>query len=164
MEDRRRLLKANVPAARFFRVELLRATSSWPMEYVKALGADSVLAADSAWQVGFAPPSRRELVEHLRVDGFSYGTLVRAGLVNWSDAGEAIDQHQDRLMLMARDHRLSPVGFIGVGRDGQARSVSPVSGFDGQSGGHGAWGDSWGRGRGGGGHWRRTRCHRVVAS
>ncbi|MFI6833857.1 hypothetical protein ACIBG5_42560 [Kribbella sp. NPDC050241] len=49
-------------------------------------------------------------------------------------------------MLVARDHRLSPVGFIGVGRDGQARSVSPVSGFDGQSRGHGAWGDSWAAG------------------
>ncbi|MEV0804560.1 hypothetical protein AB0I34_43185 [Kribbella sp. NPDC050281] len=127
MEDRRRLLEANVAAARFFRSELLRATSSWPVEYLKALGSESVLEGDSAWQVGYAPRDRRGLVEHLRVEGFGYGTLVRAGLVAWSDAGEAIDQHQDRLMLMARDHRLSPVGFIGIGRDGQARSVSPVT-------------------------------------
>ncbi|TCC52121.1 hypothetical protein E0H73_39990 [Kribbella pittospori] len=127
LEERRRLLEANVAAARVFRQELLRATSSWPVEYLKSSGAEEVLSAGSAWNIGYAPSARRGLVDHLLVEGFAYGTLVKAGLVTWSDEGQAIDRHQNQLMLLARDHRLSPVGFIGIGRDLQARSISPVT-------------------------------------
>ncbi|MER7243100.1 hypothetical protein [Kribbella sp. NPDC000426] len=39
----------------------------------------------------------------------------------------AIDRHRDKLMLVTRDRRLSPVGLVGIGPDGEARSVSPVT-------------------------------------
>ncbi|MEV0283486.1 hypothetical protein AB0H36_05130 [Kribbella sp. NPDC050820] len=127
LEERRRLLEANAAAARFYRRELLRATSSWPVEYLKSWGVEEVAATDSVWKVGYAPDTWTSLVDHLRGEGFGFGTLVRAGLVRWTDDGEAVDQHRDRLMLVARDGRLLPVGFVGIGPDGQARSVSPVT-------------------------------------
>ena len=55
MEERRRLLEANAAAAQFFRRELLRATDGWPLEYLKAHGAESVLSTESPWKVGYAP-------------------------------------------------------------------------------------------------------------
>jgi hypothetical protein len=124
MEERRRLLEANVAAARFFRRELLRATSSWAVDYLKSQGVDGVLSTESMWKVGYAPTGFSRLTDHLREQGFGYGTLVRAGLVEWTASGDAVDRHQDQLMLVARDQRLSPVGFVGIGPDGAARSVT----------------------------------------
>jgi DNA primase len=127
IDERRRLLAANAAAAQYFRWELLRATGGWPLEYLKAHGAESVLAVDSPWKVGYAPRTWSNLVDHLHGQGFGYGTLARAGLLAWNDHGDAIDRHRDKLMLVARDRRLSAVGFVGIGPDGHARSVSPVS-------------------------------------
>jgi len=52
LEERRRLLEANVAATRFFRRELLRATNSWPVQYLESSGAKAVLSESSAWKVG----------------------------------------------------------------------------------------------------------------
>lgn len=127
MDERRRLLEANAAAAQYFRRELLRATDGWPLEYLKAHGAESVLLPGSPWKVGYAPRTWSSLVDHLREQGFAYGTLAKAGLMAWSEHGEAVDLHRDKLMLVARDRRLSAVGFVGIGPDGDARSASPVT-------------------------------------
>ncbi|WUS90386.1 hypothetical protein OHA18_41545 [Kribbella sp. NBC_00709] len=126
-EERRRLLEANAAAAQFFRRELLRATDGWHLEYLKAHAAESVLSTESPWKVGYAPRTWTNLVDHLRQQGFAYGTLARAGLMAWSGDGQATDRHRDKLMLVARDRRLSVVGFVGIGPDGEARSASPVT-------------------------------------
>lgn len=127
IDERRRLLEANAAAAVFFRRELLRATGGWPGEYLKAHGVESVLAAGSPWRLGYAPQSWTGLADHLQEQGFGFGTLVRAGLITWTDGGEAVDRHRDQLMVVARDHRLAAVGFVGIGPDGEARSASPVT-------------------------------------
>ncbi|MFD7161461.1 hypothetical protein ACFV9C_43230 [Kribbella sp. NPDC059898] len=127
MDERRRMLEANAAAAQFFRRELLRATGGWPLEYLRAHGADSVLLPESPWKFGYAPRTVTNLVDHLHDQGFGFGTLARAGLLDWNEFGEATDLHRDKLMLMARDRRLSGVGFVGIGPDGVARSVSPVT-------------------------------------
>ncbi|MFK4088790.1 hypothetical protein ACI2LF_32045 [Kribbella sp. NPDC020789] len=126
-EERRRLLAVNMAAAKFFRRELLRASSGWPLEYLKARGAESVLTVNTDWKVGYAPDSWTRLTDHLRAEGISYATMVKAGLVEWAASGDAVDRHRDKLMLVARDHRLSPVGFVGISEDGRAASVTPVS-------------------------------------
>jgi hypothetical protein len=69
-EERRRLLEANAAAARFYRRELLRATDSWPVQYLKWWGAEGVLSRESAWKVGYAPSTWTSLVDHLRGHGF----------------------------------------------------------------------------------------------
>ncbi|MFF1819749.1 hypothetical protein ACFVWG_20785 [Kribbella sp. NPDC058245] len=127
LKERRRLLEANAAAARFYRRELLRTRGGWQTEYLKARGAESVLTINTDWKVGYAPDTWTSLTDHLHAEGFSHSTLIQAGLMEWTAGGEAIDRHRDRLMLVARDHRLSPVGFIAIGQDGQAKSVSPVS-------------------------------------
>lgn len=127
IDERRRLLAANATAAQFFRRELLRATTGWPLEYLKAQGAESVLSVESPWQVGYAPQTWSRLVDHLQDQGFGYGTMVRAGLLTWGEYGDAVDLHRDKLMLVARDRRSSPVGFVGIGPDGVAESVTPVT-------------------------------------
>ena len=127
IDERRRLLQANAAAAQFFRRELLRATTGWPMEYLRAHGVESVLSVDSPWKVGYAPRTYSNLVDHLHKQGFGYGTLVRAGLLDWSEHGDAQDRHRDKLMLVTHDQRSSMVGFVGIGRDGVARSASPLT-------------------------------------
>ena len=126
-EERRRLSEANLAASRFFRRELLRATNGWPLQYLKSWGAEEVLSTESEWKIGYAPNTWTSMVDHLRGQGFGYGTLVGAGLVTWTEDGDAVDRYRDQLMLVARDQRLSPVGFVGIGPDGQARSLSPVT-------------------------------------
>ncbi|TDO51527.1 DNA primase-like protein [Kribbella sp. VKM Ac-2527] len=126
-EERRRLLDANAAAARYFRRELLRATNGWPVKYLQSWGVEEVLSTDSAWKVGYAPGTWTNLVDHLRAQGFGFGTLVRAGLVTWTEGGDAVDRHRDQLMFVARDQRLSPVGFVGISQGGHARTVSPVT-------------------------------------
>ena len=126
-EERWRLLAANMAAARFFRRELLRATGGWAVEFLRSRGAGDVLEAGSAWDVGYAPDRWTSLVDHLRSEGFSDSTLVRAGLMDWAESGDGMDRHRDRLMMVSRDDRLSPVGFVGVGPDGRAQSVTPAT-------------------------------------
>ncbi|GAB2647091.1 hypothetical protein [Kribbella swartbergensis] len=126
-EERRRLLEANLAASRFFRRELLRATGGWPLPHLKSRGAEGVLSTESSWKIGYAPNTWTGLVDHLRAEGFGYGTLVRAGLVTWTEDGDAVDRHRDQVMLVARDQRLAPVGFVGIAQDGQAGPVTPVT-------------------------------------
>ncbi|MGW6278448.1 hypothetical protein [Kribbella sp. NPDC055071] len=127
LEERRRLVEANASAAGFYRGQLLQRSSGWPIEYLRESGIEQVLRQDSAWGVGYAPASGTELVQHLESEGFSYPTMVRAGLVTWSEDAVPIDLHRDRLVMVARDHRLSPVGFIGMGRGGVARPLTPAT-------------------------------------
>jgi hypothetical protein len=124
-EERQRMLGANAAAARFFRRELLRATNGWPAKYLKDAGIGQVLEAGSTWKVGYAPDTWSNLVDHLQAEGFSHATMVRAGLMTWTDDGDAADRYRDQLMFVARDHRLAPTGFVGLGQDGMARSLTP---------------------------------------
>ncbi|WP_344162583.1 hypothetical protein [Kribbella yunnanensis] len=126
-EERRRLLEANKAAAQFFRRELLRSRGTWPESYLAARGLRHVLTVESDWKVGYAPDTWSSLTDHLRAQGFDNGTLVRAGLVEWTAQGDAVDRHRDRLMIVARDYRLSPVGFIGIAPDGRAQAATPAN-------------------------------------
>ncbi|WP_329000903.1 hypothetical protein OHA18_41540 [Kribbella sp. NBC_00709] len=126
-EERQRLLAANTAAARFFRRELLRATDGWPSGYLKEAGIEQVLSTDSTWKVGYAPDTWSNLVDHLQSEGFSHATMVRAGLMRWTEDGDAVDRYRDELVLVARDHKLLPAGFIGIGPDGGVRSLTPAT-------------------------------------
>ncbi|HET6298215.1 MAG TPA: hypothetical protein VFG33_32865, partial [Kribbella sp.] len=77
---------------------------------------DELLTTESTWKIGYAPDSYARLVDHLRERGFDFRTLIRAGLADWSEDGQAIDQFRDQLMLLTRDERLDPVGFVGIGQ------------------------------------------------
>ncbi|MGW6278450.1 hypothetical protein [Kribbella sp. NPDC055071] len=123
LEERRRLLEATASAARFFRMQLLKATGGWPVRYLKDAGAEHVMAAESPWRVGYAPEGYSGLVDHLRSEGFDYSTMVRSGLVTWTDDGDAIDRFRDRIVLVSRDRHLLPVGFVGIDPEGRAQPL-----------------------------------------
>jgi hypothetical protein len=126
MEERRRSLEAVVSAAQLFRSELLRATG-WPLEYLKEARIEQVLSVDSAWRVGYAPDTLTSLVDHLAAENFAYSTMEGAGLVNRAGDADVKDRFRDQLVLVARDPQLHPTGFIGIGRDGRAQSLSPAT-------------------------------------
>lgn len=66
-------------------------------------------------------------VDHLWQEGFGYATLAWVGLLAWSGGGAAIDRYWDKLMLVVRDRRLSVVGFVGIGLEGEVWLASSVT-------------------------------------
>lgn len=126
-EERQRMHAAIEEAGRCFRAELLRATSAWPVSFLKERGMGRVLAPGASWKVGYAPDTYSRLTDYLQKRGFALSTLVRAGLTSWTDAGAPIDRHRDHLMLLSRDQQLQPVGFVGINRDGDVRSLTPAT-------------------------------------
>ncbi|WP_327640836.1 hypothetical protein OHB24_21325 [Kribbella sp. NBC_00482] len=125
--ERERLQGAVAAAARYYRWELLRATDGWQLEYLRAHGAEPVLAYDSPWKVGYAPKTAANLIGRLVDEGFGHGTLARAGLMDWTEHGGAVDLHRDRLMLVARDLQSSAVGFVAIDPGGKVRSAGPAN-------------------------------------
>lgn len=126
--ERQRLMVAHLVASRFFRRELLRANVGWPIEQLEARGAGEVLSTEATWKVGYAPDSYTRLTDHLREKGFDFRTLIRAGLTEWTEVGTAVDVFRDQLMVLARDERLDPVGFVGIGQGTKpAFAASPTT-------------------------------------
>jgi hypothetical protein len=97
------------------------------LEYLKEARIEHVLSVDSPWRVGFAPDTLTSLVDHLAAENFAYSTMEGAGLVNRAGGANVTDRFRDQLVLVARDAKLHPTGFIGIGRDGQAQAISPVT-------------------------------------
>lgn len=123
--EERWLHEVNAAAEIFFRRELLQATTLWPPAFLRERGVDEVMEPGSIWHVGYAPEGGTRLMDHLLKDGFGRETLMRAGLVSWTDDGRVVDRYQDLLMLVSTDRRLNPVGFVGIDRDGNTRTLTP---------------------------------------
>lgn len=123
--ERRQLHEANAEAAVFYRRELLRTAAEWPAALLKEWGVEAILDRSSVWQVGYAPDGGARLVDHLQKNGFAPETLMRAGLMSWTNDGRVVDRYQDQLVMVSRDQRLDPVGFVGIDRYGQARLITP---------------------------------------
>jgi DNA primase len=106
---------------------LLRANVGWQVDQLKERGVSEVFDTDSMWKVGYAPDSFTRLTDHLRERGLDSRTLIRGGLAEWNEQGEAVDVFRDQLMLLARDERLDPVGFVGIGKGPQTYTTSPTT-------------------------------------
>ncbi|MEU4395887.1 hypothetical protein [Kribbella sp. NPDC023855] len=122
--EERWLHAANAEAAVFYRQELLRTSEPWPAALLRAWGVETALDLGSAWQVGYAPDSGTRLMDHLQKKGFGRETMMRAGLVSWTGDG-VVDRYRDQLVVVSRDRRLDPVGFVGIDRGGAARVITP---------------------------------------
>ncbi|MFI5706478.1 hypothetical protein [Kribbella sp. NPDC051620] len=128
-EERLRVHEAVAAAGQYFRRELLRANADWPARFLRSRGLENTMAAGATWKVGYAPESYSGLTDHLRKRGFDLATLVRSGLTGWTDEGAAIDRHRDRIMFLARNDRLEPVGFVGIDRNGRVDSLTASTAF-----------------------------------
>jgi hypothetical protein len=123
--ERRWLHEANTEAAIFYREELLHAAPDWPAEVLGRWHVEEVLNPGSAWLIGYAPDNGTRLIDHLEKQGFGRETLMRAGLMSWTDDGRVVDRYRDQLVVVSRDQRLDPVGFVGIDRDGHAKVITP---------------------------------------
>ncbi|GAA1602439.1 hypothetical protein GCM10009789_65680 [Kribbella sancticallisti] len=47
--------------------------------------------------------------------------------MRWTDDGAPIDRYRNRLMLVARDQRLAPTGFVGIDRAGRPELLTPTT-------------------------------------
>lgn len=126
-EERRLAQEAITEAAKYFRRELLRATGDWPTRFLKDRGLENAAAPGATWKVGYAPDSYSRLTDYLQRVGFGFATLIRAGLMRWTDEGAPIDRHRDRIMFVSRNEHMEPVGFVGIDRDGRVESLTPES-------------------------------------
>jgi DNA primase catalytic core len=119
-----RLLAAHTEAQRFYRQQLLTsAVAKGPCHYLAQRGLAHVLAADSVWQVGYAPARWTDLVTHLTHLGFAEEELLTAGLACRSRRGGVVDRFRDRVMLSQRNESGQVVGFIGRAAPGAPADV-----------------------------------------
>ena len=100
--ERETLLKIHEAAAKWFQEQLLSAAGARIRQYIADRGIND--ATSDAQGLGFAPPGREGLKQALIKQGFSPGTLLKAGLLVQRDDGQTIDRFRNRLMIpISRD-------------------------------------------------------------
>ena len=95
--ERETLLKVHEAAAKWFQEQLLSAAGARIRTYIDDRGINT--ATSDAQGLGFAPPGREGLKQALIKQGFSPGTLLKAGLLVQRDDGQTIDRFRNRLMI-----------------------------------------------------------------
>lgn len=89
-------------------------------ELFNRIGTAAVIPEPIYPAIGYAPPGWTQLLDHMRGQGFSDGTLLDAGLVKYASTGRLIDVMRDRITLAVTDTANNPVGFTG-----RTRSADP---------------------------------------
>jgi DNA primase, catalytic core len=95
--ERETLLKVHEVAAKWFQEQLASAAGARIRKYIADRGINT--ATSDAQGLGFAPPGREGLKHALTKQGFSPGTLVKAGLLVQRDDGQMLDRFRNRLMI-----------------------------------------------------------------
>jgi DNA primase catalytic core len=107
--DEPRLYAANAQAASYFAGRL--AGHRPAMAYLRQRGIAEAAAAGSPWQLGYAPPGRRTLLEHLHARGYRDTEIYAAGLATRGRRGQLLDRFRDRLTFPVHDPDGRVVGF-----------------------------------------------------
>jgi DNA primase catalytic core len=121
---REELVQAHRAAAAFYRRQLCDRSDTWAAHHLRDRGFGAVLAPDSRWQVGYAPDGWSRLVNHLRKYGFQDEVIVAAGLASVTNNGYLFDRFRDRIVFVAHDRALDPVGFMGRARGTRLRYLN----------------------------------------
>ena len=115
------LAEASGAAAKFFAATLQRANGSAALDYL--VGREITKAQIETFSIGFAPPSRNALKDHLINKGFTEDTLVEAGLLIKPDDGSAsYDRFRNRVMFPILGARDRVIAFGGRTLDPNARA------------------------------------------
>jgi DNA primase len=110
--EREALVRLHELAAAWFRQQLASPGAARVREYLTGPRGLTTATID-ALQLGFAPPGRDALRQHLAQQGFAPAQILKSGLVSQRDDGSVVDRFRARLMVpIARDTG-SIVGFGG---------------------------------------------------
>lgn len=120
--DRRTQLSAVMEqAVQHFRLQLHSAAASEARDYLARRGLDE--AAQSRWEIGFAPDIRQGLFRALSDKGVSPDLIVEAGLcARPDDGGQPYDRFRGRIIFPIRDGRGRAIALGGRAMDPNARA------------------------------------------
>jgi len=109
---RTRIYEANREAARFFYSQLNAPAGADALQYLRGRAlADSTIRR---FGLGYAPPGRFTLGDHLKKKGFTEAELIAANLVFRSRSGKGVvDRFYDRVMFPIIDVRGNVIAFGG---------------------------------------------------
>ena len=108
---RRTLLEINETAADYFREVLKSAKGKDAARYLRRRGISP--EAEETFQLGYAPPGWRGLLDHLRKKGVSEALAEQAGLIIRGKEGNYYDRFRGRVIFPIRDERSRVIGFGG---------------------------------------------------
>ena len=105
------ILEINRLSARFFHDCLRSPGGQAGMDYFSQRGLS--MKTIVKYGLGYAPPGFDSLRDHLKAQGFSYGQMAQAGVVNKSQKGAFYDAFRNRVIFPIIDLRKNVVGFGG---------------------------------------------------
>ncbi len=105
---RSRLVQMHRIALEFFKESLMQYEPA--QDYVKKRGIDSDIV--EIFQIGYAPRSKKALLDRLKMEGFKEEEILLSGLCKKSDS-EIIDTFRDRVIFPIINTRGEPVAFGG---------------------------------------------------
>lgn len=115
-ERRREARDVVEEAVRFYRLQLQTTAGHAAREYLDRRGLDE--GARARWQIGFAPPGRTTLVQHLAGKGIAAPEVVAAGLAIAPEGGGApFDRFRNRIIIPIRDARGRAISLGGRALD-----------------------------------------------
>jgi DNA primase len=118
---RKGLVEACEAAAQFFASMLRRSQGRQALDYLNGRGVKDDLIED--FRLGFAPPDRTALKDHLINKGFLEATLIEAGLIiKPEEGGETYDRFRNRVMFPILGARDQTIAFGGRALDAEARA------------------------------------------
>jgi DNA primase len=118
-DERARLLSLLEAASVFFEAQLAASTGQEARRYLDRRGVTA--AAVAGFRVGYAPPGRFTLKEHLAKAGFSLPDMIASGmLIAGEDIPVAYDRFRHRVMFPIRDLKGRVIAFGGRALDPQA--------------------------------------------
>jgi DNA primase len=103
-----RIFEANLAASRYFQEQLATDAAATGRDFLKSRGFDK--SAADLFGVGFAPKGWNNLVDHLKVLGFTEDELVTASLASRGERG-LYDKFRGRLIWPIRDTSNQVLGF-----------------------------------------------------
>ena len=120
-EARKGLADVMEQAVQFYRLSLKTAAGQAARDYIAKRGLPE--ATQTRFEIGFAPPNRTALFEHLTAKGIPAADLDKAGLcVIPEDGGQPYDRFRDRIIFPIRNARGDAIALGGRAMDPNARA------------------------------------------
>ena len=108
-EKRQKIFEANLEAARFFYVNMLRSKSA--IDYINKRKLDRNTV--KKFGIGYSRNDFEALHKHLKSKGFSDEVILNSGLVLKNDKGYVYDRFRNRIMFPVFDIKNRVIGFGG---------------------------------------------------